>query len=278
MWDYTDKVTDHFKNPRNVGAVENPDGDGLAGSLACGDALRLTFKLAEDKTICEAKFQTFGCASAIASSSALTEMLIGKSIDEAEEITNKDIIEYLGELPKQKVHCSVMGREALEAAIYNYRTGKTLDKKIDGEVICHCFGATDKEIEKVTREQNLTSAKEVTDACKAGGGCGQCIPEIEVIINRVIGEEQVKVEEGSVPKLTQLQKIKLIEEVIDRQVRPILRRDGGDLELHDVDGDHVLVKFKGACVSCPVSSVTLKDVVETQLREAISDDIVVEAV
>ncbi len=276
MWEYTDKVSDHFRNPRNVGAVENPDGDGLAGSLACGDALRLTFKLDEEKKICEAKFQTFGCASAIASSSALTEMLIGKTLEEAEQITNKDIIDYLGDLPKQKVHCSVMGREALEAAIYNYRTGKTLDRKIDGEVICHCFGSTDKEIEKAVREHKLTSAEEVTDAIKAGGGCGQCIPEIEEIINRVVGEEKAKSEEK--PRLTQLQKIKLIEETIDRQVRPILRRDGGDLELHDVDGDKVLVKFLGACVSCPVSSVTLKDVVETQLREAISDDIVVEAI
>lgn len=275
MWEYTEKVSDHFRNPRNVGAVENPDGDGLAGSLACGDALRLTFKLDADKIIREAKFQTFGCASAIASSSALTEILIGKTVEEAEQITNKDIIDYLGDLPKQKVHCSVMGREALEAAIYNYRTGKTLDRKLDGEVVCHCFGATDKEIEKLAREQKLTTAEDVTNACKAGGGCGQCIPEIEKIIARVMGEEESK--EGK-PKLTQLQKIKLIEETIDRQVRPILRRDGGDLELHDVDGNCVYVKFLGACISCPVSSVTLKDVVESQLREAVSDDIVVEAV
>ena len=276
MWEYTDKVTDHFKHPRNVGAVENPDGEGLVGSLACGDALRLTFKLDAVAKIGEAKFQTFGCASAIASSSALTEMIIGKTIEEAEKITNKDIIDYLGALPKQKVHCSVMGREALEAAIYNYRTGKTLDKKIDGEVVCHCFGATDKEIEKLTREQKLTTAEAVTDACKAGGGCGQCIPEIEAIISRVIGEDNVKSKKN--PGMTQLQKIKLIEETIDQQVRPILRRDNGDLELHDVDGNRVLVKFVGACVSCPVSTVTLKDVVETQLREAVSDDIVVEAV
>jgi NifU-like protein len=276
MWEYTDKVTDHFKNPRNVGAVENPDGEGLVGSLACGDALRLTFKLDADKIIGEAKFQTFGCASAIASSSALTEMIIGKTIEEAEKITNNDIIDYLGALPKQKVHCSVMGREALEAAIYNYRTGKTLDKMLDGEVVCHCFGATDKEIEKLTREQKLTTAEEVANACKAGGGCGQCIPEIEAIINRVIGEGKAKAEQKL--GMTQLQKIKLIEETIDRQVRPILRRDNGDLELHDVDGNRVFVKFVGACVSCPVSTVTLKDVVETQLREAVSDDIVVEAV
>lgn len=276
MWEYTDKVSDHFRNPRNVGAVENPDGDGLAGSLACGDALRLTFRLDDEKRICEARFQTFGCASAIASSSALTVMLIGKTVEEAEQITNADIIDYLGDLPKQKVHCSVMGREALEAAIYNYRTGKTLDRKLDGEVVCHCFGATDKEIERVAREQNLTTAEGVTDACKAGGGCGQCIPEIEAIIHRVIGEEEIKAEEK--PRMTQLQKIRIIEETIDREIRPILRRDGGDLELHDVDGDRVFVKFTGACVSCPVSSVTLKDVVETQLREAVSDDLVVEAI
>jgi len=276
MWEYTDKVDDHFRNPRNVGPVENPDGDGLAGSLACGDGLRLTFKLDDDKRICVAKFQTFGCASAIASSSALTVMLIGKTIEEAEKITNKEIIDFLGDLPKQKVHCSVMGREALEAAIYNYRTGGTLNRELDGEVVCHCFGVTDKAIEQFVRDQNLTTAEGVTNACKAGGGCGQCIPEIEEIIERVIGEEKAKAE--TKPAMTQLQKIKLIEETIDRQVRPILRRDGGDLELHDVDGDRVFVKFQGACVSCPVSSVTLKDVVETQLREAISDDIVVEAV
>ena len=276
MWEYTDKVSDHFKNPRNVGAVENPDGDGLAGSLACGDALRLTFKLDVEKRICEAKFQTFGCASAIASSSALTVMLIGKTIEESEQITNTDIIEYLGELPKQKVHCSVMGREALDAAIYNYRTGKTLDRKLDGEVVCHCFGVTDKAMEQFVRDQKLISAEDITNACKAGGGCGQCIPEIETIINRVLGEEIVRTDVR--PKMTQLQKIRIIEETIDREIRPILRRDGGDLELHDVDGDRVYVKFIGACVSCPVSSVTLKDVVESQLREAVSDDLVVEAI
>ncbi|MEN8255932.1 MAG: Fe-S cluster assembly protein NifU [Verrucomicrobiota bacterium] len=276
MWEYTDKVSEHFRNPRNVGEVENPDGDGLAGSLACGDALRLTFKLDGDKKISEAKFQTFGCASAIASSSALTVMLIGKTIEEAEQITNKDIIAYLGDLPKQKVHCSVMGREALEAAIYNYRTGKTLNRELDGAVVCECFGVTDKELEREIRAHNLTTVDQVTDATKAGGGCGNCIPDIEKILAKVTGEEMAKAEEK--PRLTQLQKIKLIEETIDRQVRPILRRDGGDLELHDVDGDMVYVKFLGACVSCPVSSVTLKDVVENQLREAVSDDIVVEAV
>ena len=277
MWDYTDKVNDHFKNPRNVWKIENPDGTGEVGSLACGDALKLMFKLDDQGRIKEAKFQTFGCASAIASSSALTEMIIGKTLDEVEKITNKDIAEYLGGLPKQKVHCSVMGREALEAAIYNYRTGKKWDKALEGEVVCHCFGVTDKEIERVTRENNVQTLEALTNACKAGGGCGNCLPELQKIIDRVHGEQGAVAVPEKKP-LTNLQRIHLIEDVIDREIRPALRQDGGDLELIDVDGNTVKVRFRGACSGCVVSAITLKDVVEARLKDNVSDDIRVEEV
>lgn len=108
MWNYTDKVMDHFLHPRNVGEVENPDGVGEVGNAACGDALKLTFKLDKEGRIADVKFKTFGCASAIASSSALTELVKGKTLEEAEKITNQQIADMLGGLPEAKMHCSVM--------------------------------------------------------------------------------------------------------------------------------------------------------------------------
>ncbi len=277
MWDYSEKVMDHFRNPRNVGVVEQPDGVGEVGSLACGDALKLTFKLGPDKRIAEVKFQTFGCASAIASSSALTEMIKGMTVEEAARVTNQDIAEFLGGLPEQKMHCSVMGREALEVAIENYRTGKSAKRILEGKVVCKCFGITEEEIERVVRDNNLTTAEEVTNYCKAGGGCGGCIPEIEAIIERVRAElEQAARSQGAPKRLTVLQKIKRIEDTMEREIRPLLRRDGGDIELIDVAGDRVIVAFRGMCAHCNVAEFTMKDVVEAKLREFVSEDLVVE--
>lgn len=276
MWDYTDKVLDHFKNPRNVGEIENPDGIGDVGSLACGDALKLTFKLDDNEVIIDAKFKTFGCASAIASSSALTEMIKGMTIDEASKVTNKDIADFLGGLPEQKMHCSVMGREALEVAIENYRTGNTSKKILEGKVICTCFGVTEEEIEHVVRENNLTSIEEVTNYCKAGGGCGNCQPDIQEIIDRVQSELNKQVDMPKRSKLTIIERIRLIEETMDREIRPLLKQDGGDIELIDVSGNKVVISFRGMCAKCNVAEFTMKDVVEAKLREFVSDDIVVE--
>lgn len=183
MWEYTNKVKEHFLNPRNVGEVEDPDGIGEVGSIACGDALRLTFKLDENQKIKEARFMTFGCASAIASSSALTEMIKGKTLDEAMKISNRDIAEYLGGLPKEKMHCSVLGKEALEKAIENYRGAPAV--RPGDTIICECFGVTDMEIEHAVRENNLSTVEDVTNYTKAGGGCGNCYEAIRQIIDRV---------------------------------------------------------------------------------------------
>lgn len=274
MWNYTDKVKDHFLNPRNVGEVENPDGIGEEGSIICGDALKLTFKLDDQKRIKEVKFKTFGCASAIATSSALTEMIKGMTIEEAEKVTNEDIARYLGGLPKEKMHCSVMGRDALEKAIAYYR-GET-EKKVEGEIVCECFEVTDMEIERVVRENNLNTVEDVTDYTKAGGGCQKCHDKIKAIIDKVYGKPHI-VSEKPV-RLTNIQKIKLIEKTLEDEIRPLLKKDGGDIELIDVEGNTVLVKFQEACATCAASRATLKNLVESGLRESVTPELVIEEV
>ncbi len=279
MWEYTDKVKDHFFNPRNVGEIEKPDGVGEVGSLACGDAWKLMFKLDEKGRIKDAKFKTFGCASALATSSVLTEIIRGMTIDEAAKVTNKDIADYLGGLPEQKMHCSVMGREALEAAIENYRTGGKVKHELAGKVVCTCFGVTETEIERVIQENNLSTVDDVTNYCKAGGGCGGCKGEIEKIIERVSGgkiEKAAVAVQGRGGKLTNIQKIQLIQETINEQIRPTLRADGGNIELIDVEGDKVIVAFRGMCAKCRMADFTMKDVVEAKLREFVSESLFVE--
>jgi NifU-like protein len=274
MWEYTKTVKDHFLNPRNVGVIEDADGVGEVGSLACGDALTLYFKLDDHKRIKDVKFQTFGCASAIASSSALTEMIKGLTLEEAEKITNEDIAEFLGGLPKQKMHCSVLGRDALEKAISNYR-GEA-EKKAEGEIICECFGVTDIEIERAVRENHLKSIEDVTNYVKAGGGCESCHDKIQKIIDATLGREPKT--KKKVIRLTNIQKIKLIEETLEREIKPALKKDGGNIELVDVDGNNVIVKLQGTCAACTASEITLKNYVESKLRELVAPELLVEEV
>jgi NifU-like protein len=275
MWEYTNKVQQHFLHPKNVGEIENPDGIGEVGSLACGDALKLTFKLDDKGVISEAKFKTFGCASAIASSSVLTEMIIGMNLDEAAKVTNEDIADRLGGLPKEKMHCSVMGREALESAIANYRGLKL--PMAEGEVVCECFGVTDFEVIRAIKESHLHSVEEITNFTKAGGGCGKCLDRLrEILVATVHQGTDIQTIAEKPKRMTTLQKIKKIEEALEREIRPGLRKDGGDIELVDVDGDFVMVSLRGACTSCAKSQTTLKEYVEKKLRELVLDSLIVE--
>ncbi|MFQ5686723.1 MAG: Fe-S cluster assembly protein NifU [Candidatus Scalindua sp.] len=281
MWDYTDKVKEYFMHPKNVGVIEDADAVGDVGSITCGDALKLMLKV-EDGTekILDAKFQTFGCGSAIASSSALTELIIGKTINEAEKITNQDIADYLGGLPKEKMHCSVMGREALEAAIASYRGIDLKQMKEDeGPLVCQCFGIHENFIEKVVMENSLKTVEEVTNYTKAGGGCQSCHPAIEDIIEKVWNEKgkYLHIREEAPkhkPAMTNLQKITLITETIDKEIRPSLAQDGGDIELIDIVGNEVFVALRGQCASCTSAAYTTESV-EGKLREMVSPDIVV---
>jgi NifU-like protein len=304
MWNYTEKVMDLFHAPHNLGAIAPEEcgkdetiAVGEVGSIACGDALRLHLRIdtATDKII-EARFQTFGCASAIASSSALTDLVQGMTVDEALTITNREIADFLGGLPQEKMHCSVMGQEALEAAIANYR-GKPVraDDDDDSPLVCTCFAVSEGRIKRVIRENNLNTAEAVTNYIKAGGGCGSCLADIDDLLAEVALERQEvelaletclsltpkpapTVQVNSQPHLTTLQKVSLIQQVLEEEIRPYLMADGGDLELYDIDGDRVQVILKGACGDCPSSLATLKLGIEETLRDRVSSSLVVEAV
>ena len=196
----------------------------------------------------------------------------GKTVEEAEKITNQDIADFLGGLPKEKMHCSVLGRQALEEAIANYRG--VPKKEIEGEIVCECFGVTDRQIERAVMENNLTTVEEVTNYTKAGGGCENCHDTIREIIARVRSETTAPVK----PRLSNIQKIKMIEETLEKEIRPLLKRDGGDIELIDVIGNRVLVATRGTCAACKASHQTMEHVVEAKLRELVWPELVVEEV
>lgn len=295
MWEYTDAVREHFLNPRNVGELKDANAVGEVGSLACGDALKLYLKI-EENIIRDASFQTFGCASAIASSSALTEMIKGKTIEEALAITNKDIAGFLGGLPREKMHCSVMGQEALEAAVRAYRGEPPVPHTHEGRLVCKCFGVTEDQIIKVIQENKLTTVEEVTNFTKAGGGCGDCLPDIAAILKATlegalpgtaakpgtlppgIGDlRKPGVPAGATP-LSNVQRMQRVMTVLDEIVRPRLQQDGGDIELVDINGKEVFVALRGMCTSCPSSLLTIEGFVQQTLREQVESDITVKEV
>lgn len=276
MWDYTDKVQEHFLHPRNVGELPGANAIGEVGSLACGDALKLFLKINPEGIIEDASFQTFGCASAIASSSALTELIKGKSVEEASKITNKDIAAYLGGLPKEKMHCSVMGEEALEAAIRNWKGLPPKEQEEEGRLVCKCFGVTDTQIRKAIRENGLTTVEEVTNFTKAGGACGDCREQIQDILDEERGTAKSLTEIKPVARpMSNIQRMQKVMRVIDEDIRPRLAQDGGDIELVDMEGTKVAVAMRGACSSCRASQLTIKDLVEKTLREQVDSSITV---
>ena len=297
MWNYSDQVFEHFMNPRNVGEVAEADGIGEVGSMACGDALRLSFKLGEDGRIADAKFQTFGCGSAIASSSVLTEMIKGLTLEEAARITNEEIANKLGGLPREKMHCSVMGREALEAAMIDYY--KSLGRGVpchllqQETILCHCFQVTKDTVRDAIFQHKLQDIEDVTNFTKAGGGCTDCHHDISDLLRDCWdkierGEAPDPVNTGPLVELGVMpgapagaaadspadqDTIGRIRELLANEISMALRNDGGDIEFVRYQDNQVFVRLTGNCAACRKSDATIKGYVEAQLREFVNEDI-----
>jgi NifU-like protein len=216
-WEYSEKTKQLFmdavqgKPGTHLGEIENPDGMGEHGSITCGDAMRFTFRVERHESdptqdiITEAKYLTFGCTSAIASSEALCDIIEKGEYTpiEALKIQNSDIVDYLQGLPEQKIHCSVMGAEALEAAVFNWAQRRGVDlKKLgidmhdeeteEGRMVCKCFSLSEPYIVRKIRELNLRTIPQITNAIKAGGGCASChhVPGgLQDLLDQVWGEQ-----------------------------------------------------------------------------------------
>ena len=271
MWDYTQAVHDHFLHPHNAGPLQDANAVGEVGSLACGDALRLYLKISDAGIIEKAGFETFGCASAIASSSVLTDMVIGMPVDEALKLTNKDIVDHRGGLPREKMHCSVMGQEALEAAIRNWRGEPPVPHAQEiGRLVCKCFGVTDAQIRRTIRENSLTTVDEVTDYTKAGGACGECRDTIAEILAAELGRKHDEAAKPSAkPALTNVQRMQAVFKVLAGDIQPILQA-GESVDLVDVNGLRVVLAVQSA------KQDELRSKAQALFREKIEDGIVVE--
>lgn len=188
-WAYTDKVKEHFTNPKNILEDEekyNADGRGMVGNIKCGDQMLMVIKVDKGKgVITDCKWKTYGCASAIASTSILSEMVKGMRLEDAYKLSPKDITKELGSLPEHKIHCSVLGDKALRAAINDYYAQSGTPDKIKEEkakIICQCMNVTDKEIEEAVLEGARTYL-DLQEKTKLGTVCGQCKDEAVKLID-----------------------------------------------------------------------------------------------
>lgn len=254
MWNYSEKVKDHFFHPRNARVVDNANAVGDVGSLSCGDALRLMLRVdPHTEIIEEAGFQTFGCGSAIASSSALTELIIGHTLTEAGQITNQQIADYLDGLPPEKMHCSVMGQEALRAAIAHFRGESLEEEHEEGKLICKCFGVDEGHIRRAVVNNGLTTLEEVINYTKAGGGCTACHEKIELALAAILAQEPPAPLPAETAHDAQWQS------VVDtiNELRPHIQADGGDMTLVSVTPRQVTVSLSGSCSGCMMTDMTL---------------------
>jgi len=307
LWEqYSNKVADRMNNPRNFGELTEANAQKLGGRLvianegaeSCGDTVRL-FWIVDEKTdtIKKATFKSFGCGTAIAATDMMAEMCVGKTVDEAAKITNLDVEHALRDevdkaaVPPQKMHCSVMAYEVIKRATSIYRNVdiSTLE---EADIVCECARVTLQIVEDVIRINDLKTVEEVTDYTKAGAFCKSCVQpggheKRKYYLVDILARVRAEIERERHPeralsddfaKLSVVKQIKAIEAVLDEHIRPALARDGGGIELEDVQpGDNsnvnVHVRYQGSCKGCAGSAAGTLTFVEQTLRKNLSDKI-----
>ncbi len=313
-WEYSEKTKQlfmdavHGKPGTHLGEIKDPDGLGEHGSISCGDALRFSFRVERSEAdptqdvIVEARYLTFGCTSAIAASEALCAIIEqGRYTPiDALKITNADIVEYLEGLPQQKIHCSVMGAEALESAVFNWAQKRGVDlealgvdlhagQEDEGRIVCKCFSLSEPYIRRKIKELNLRTIADITGSIKAGGACMSChhVPGgLQDLLDEVGGEDAAKLKilpavphpavspgQPPEPSLSPYQFGKSVEKVMEEYIRPMLKRDGGDVEIVDIKDTLVYCVLKGACAGCANANQTLKMMVEKTLKDMVDERI-----
>ncbi len=309
IWDeYSQRVQDRMNNPKNMGEITEEQAEKLGGKLivadfgaeSCGDAVRL-YWVVDPKTdrIIDAKFKSFGCGTAIASSDTMVDLCIGKTVDEAVKITNIDVEHAMRDnpdiaaVPPQKMHCSVMAYDVIKKAASQYK-GVDASSFEDEIIVCECARVSLGTIKDVIKINDLKTVEEITEYTKAGAFCKSCIKPgghekrdyylVDILAQTRAEMEKEKLEKSEktgeeIPfkEMTVVQKLKVAEDIIDKNIRPMLVMDGGNLEILDIkeneDYTDIYIRYMGACSSCASSSTGTLYAIESILKQKLDSNI-----
>ncbi|AJD02513.1 Fe-S cluster assembly scaffold protein IscU [Campylobacter lari] len=308
IWDeYSQKVQDRMNNPQHMGEFTQEDAQKANAKLivadfgaeSCGDAVRL-YWLVDEKTdkIIDAKFKSFGCGTAIASSDTMVDLCIGKTVDEAVKITNLDVEFAMRDnpetpaVPPQKMHCSVMAYDVIKQAAAHYK-GVNPEDFEDQIIVCECARVSLGTIKEVIRLNDLHTVEEITQFTKAGAFCKSCIKpggheKKDYYLVDILAETRAEMERERLKDqsksdiafddMTMVKQLKAVEAVLDSDVRPMLHGDGGDLEVIDIQKNEnknidVYIRYLGACSGCSSGSGATLYAIENILQEELSPNI-----
>ncbi|HED0815911.1 TPA: iron-sulfur cluster assembly scaffold protein [Campylobacter jejuni] len=308
IWDeYSQKVQDRMNNPQHMGEFSEEDAKARNAKLivadfgaeSCGDAVRL-FWLVDEKTdkIIDAKFKSFGCGTAIASSDTMVDLCIGKTVDEAVKITNLDVEFAMRDnpetpaVPPQKMHCSVMAYDVIKQAAAHYK-GISPEDFEDQIIVCECARVSLGTIKEVIKLNDLHSVEEITQYTKAGAFCKSCIKpggheKRDYYLVDILAETRAEIDREKLKntmksdvafdEMTVVGQLKAVESVLDAEIRPMLHDDGGDLEVIDIQKAEgaaidVYIRYLGACSGCSSGSGATLYAIETILQEELSPNI-----